>query len=923
MDKAITALLLLLLTVVHGYGQRFGGNPPSVKWRQIDSDTARIIFPQGLERQAATVANLIHRLDRISAPTIGNMHRKINVVLQNRTVNSNGYVALGPYRSEFFVTPRQNSFELGSLPWESTLALHEFRHVQQFNNFRQGVSKWIYYAFGEEGLALANSAAVPDWFFEGDAVFQETWFSSQGRGDLPYFLNSFKSIWSAGKDYSWMKLRNGSYRDLVPDHYPLGYMLVSYGRKKYGVDFWKKVTADAVKFNKVFYPFQHAIKKYSGVDFARFRSDALNYFKDSLASSTDSAARYAGKFRHLVAHELFPQWTDSNHIIYLKSDYDHIPAFVFRDIHSGRETKIRVKDISTDNYFSLKNNFIVYSGYEINPRWGWEDYAVIKLLNHKTGTRKTITHRTKYFSPDISEDGKTIIAVHWDPRGASGLHLISTSSGKIIRQIPNSEELIYTYPKFMGNDSIVTAVRNKNGEMALMSVHLPSGQHHQLTPFTMNVMGFLNVSQDTVNFSMTEKGRDKLFMYVGGKTYELSPPWQDGSAGYYQLASKNGKQVWTTYTAAGYHIVTGLLKPILFRPESRKKIEGDDLLANLKLRNYDVKKYPSTYGLFNFHSWRPFISDPEYAYSITGENILNTFRSELYFIYNSNELYKETGASFSYAGLFPVISASGSFTFDRRFVNTTETRTWNEFNASIGMSVPLSFIHGINTTRVQPSAALVNKQLFYTGASKNQFGNRQFNSSDISLSVTNQENRAIKNIFPRFAQSLYLRHRAVLNKFTARQWGVDGSFFFPGLFTNHSLVVQGAYQSRDTGQQYNFTNTFSFARGYSDVNYPRMWKAGVNYHFPIAYPDWGFGNILYLLRVRGNAFFDFSRIKSLRTGERFDFRSLGLEVYLDSRWWNQLPLSFGLRYSRVLDGKILGLRPNQWEFILPLNVLER
>ncbi len=69
------------------------------------------------------------------------------------------------------------------------------------------------------------------------------------------------------------------------------------------------------------------------------------------------------------------------------------------------------------------------------------------------------------------------------------------------------------------------------------------------------------------------------------------------------------------------------------------------------------------------------------------------------------------------------------------------------------------------------------------------------------------------------------------------------------------------------------------SRGYSDINFPRMWRAGINYHFPIVYPDFGFASIVYLLRVRGNAFYDYSRIKSLRTGIKYELRSAGLEIY--------------------------------------------
>ena len=67
-----------------------------------------------------------------------------------------------------------------------------------------------------------------------------------------------------------MKLRNGSLKDYVPDHYNLGYLLVNYGYEKYGLDFWGKVTKDASAFKGLFYPFQKAIKRHAGVNYQTF-----------------------------------------------------------------------------------------------------------------------------------------------------------------------------------------------------------------------------------------------------------------------------------------------------------------------------------------------------------------------------------------------------------------------------------------------------------------------------------------------------------------------------------------------------------------------------------------------------------------------------------------------------------------------------
>jgi hypothetical protein len=52
------------------------------------------------------------------------------------------------------------------------------------------------------------------------------------------------------------------------------------------------------------------------------------------------------------------------------------------------------------------------------------------------------------------------------------------------------------------------------------------------------------------------------------------------------------------------------------------------------------------------------------------------------------------------------------------------------------------------------------------------------------------------------------------------------------------------------------------------------------------------------------------------------FNSAGTELYFDTRWWNQLPVSFGIRYSRLLQPDWQpGTGRNRWEIILPVNLL--
>jgi len=321
-------LLNFLFISYAALAQQFGGNPPSVSWKQINNKAVRVIFPTGMDSQAMRIASIIDYLAINKPDSLGNKLKKVNLVLQNSTVVSNAYVGLGPFRSEFFTTPPSNNFEQGSIPWNDQLALHEYRHVMQYNNFNRGLSKTLHTLLGDDGLSLATNAAIPDWFFEGDAVFNETVLSKQGRGRLPLFMNAYPTLWQANKKYSWMKLRNGSLKDYVPDHYQLGYLLVNYGHQKYGDDFWKNVMQHAASWKNLIYPFQSAVKKYAGVEYKTFTQQAFA----SVQKNTEKLNEEASDFlfpvnKKYITNYYFPYSVGNDSLIYLKPTHPHRASF--------------------------------------------------------------------------------------------------------------------------------------------------------------------------------------------------------------------------------------------------------------------------------------------------------------------------------------------------------------------------------------------------------------------------------------------------------------------------------------------------------------------------------------------------------------------------------------------------------------------
>ena len=138
------------------------------------------------------------------------------VVLQNQTAVSNGFVTVGPRRTEFFTMSPQRANFLGTFDWLDLLALHEYRHVVQYDKSRTGLTGFLANVLGEYTLSAVSHAAVPQWFWEGDAVGVETALSNSGRGRIPQFGAVFRANLLEKSSFNYSKQFLGSYKDFIP-----------------------------------------------------------------------------------------------------------------------------------------------------------------------------------------------------------------------------------------------------------------------------------------------------------------------------------------------------------------------------------------------------------------------------------------------------------------------------------------------------------------------------------------------------------------------------------------------------------------------------------------------------------------------------------------------------------------------------------
>ena len=921
--RASTVVLFVILTA-HSFvfGQRFGGNPTQLKFKSLQGRYANIIYPEQLSGTAKRVQQLTAAQAMDKQYSLGEASRKVPIVLQPLPLVSNAYVGLGPWRSEFYLTPLQNALTLGSTDWIDNLAIHEFRHVHQYSNFRKGVSKFAYIVAGEQGQALANAASIPDWFFEGDAVFTETRYLNQGRGRLPSFMDPFRSLWSANRQYAFQKLRSGSLKDVVPNHYELGYLLVAYGYGSFGQDFWAKVTNDAARFKGLIYPMQKAIKRHSGLTYSTFVKKAIDSFKLNGPdfSVSPESVKITSNSSRLVTDHLFPVWVGGDSILALRKGYNELPKWTI--YHQGKMINLGIKDIGIDDYFTYKRGYVVYTGYHPDSRWSWREYNDVFVFNIYDRSTKRLTSNKRLFSPDLSNSGDLVAAVSVDNASSSKLVLFGFGQPDKEKIIPNPKGYFYSHPVFSDDDrSLFVIARRPDGTSAIVAINLEDYSEATIVPFVNAPLSFLRLKNRRLIFSVSQGNKNQLWAHDlnNAKHEPIAEAYTGAYAG--DLRQEDEQVVYSSPTADGEQLFSKAAKEKTFSELSDLAPVQQADTGKLDASELSVSKYRDK--LLNIHSWRPFYEQPEWSFTIYGENILNKVRSSFDYVYNENEGSHKVGAELSYGGLYPWMSGGTNYTMNRTFRDSTRFFQWNEWTGNVGLQLPLNFTRGKLFRNLDIQVRMHGVSVDYQ--TKNNVTPRDRFVTYLSQQVTwsMQTQKALQHIFPKFAFVARVQNRLALGPTEARQLGLSTQLYLPGIFRNHSLVLGAGFQGRDTLGQYLFSNNFAMARGYQAFNYPRMWRYSANYHFPVIYPDLGIGNIVYFLRMRANLFYDDMSLKSLRTKRVFNLRSVGSEIYFDTKWWNQQAVSFGFRYSRLLDTGIFQTKPNpnRFEFIMPLNLL--
>jgi hypothetical protein len=924
-----------------------------VKWRQIRTDRYKIIYPAPFEKKAQYLANVMDVICRNETTSLSSKVPSIPIILHTQSVISNGLTVWAPKRIELYTCPPQQTY---SEEWLEQLAIHEYRHAVQISKINQGFSKALYYIFGEQITGGILGLYVPAWFLEGDATVTETAMSKAGRGRSGLFESTLRAqIIEKGRQ-SYDKATLGSYKTFTPDAYSLGYYLVGQPRVKYGIDVWNSALDRVAKYPFMVVPFNSGIHKITGKWKTQLYEETL-IFLDSAWRRQLLATNHPPM--HAITRRNPKNHTDYNHPLMLndstiladKSSIDDVSRFVLIDRKTGSESILLTPGSHIGGTTSIGGDYLVWSEMETDVRWSNRHYAEIRMYNFKTGKQQDLTHSTRYFSPIISSDGKKIATVYVSEENQCYIDILQVPSGQLIKRyaIPDDGQAITPNWSPDGTKIIFTLLTEKGETVATLNT--ATGQIHHLLRFTYNEFtGPAFFYKQFILFSVDHSGAENMyamdtlsrsiFKITSGRFATFDPDFtsdkkhmicsdftSDGLMVVETLIdttswiplNKVNNHGYKLFDALAAQETANIQDSVLQRNIYKMNTSGDIDLAKDTIHGsiYPTRKYSKILNLFNPHSWAPASFNVNNltlkpGVMLLSQNALSTMTAGAGWEYDFNEQTGKFYTSLSYQGWYPVITLRfdiGNRAAFARYHGSTETYrfTWQETNFKAYVSIPWNFSHGRYSRHLQPAIGTTLIGIMHNASTPGNFTSGYIQTMDYRITASQYRHSSQKDVYPPLGQSVDVtyRHTPFGGNNMGSVFGADANLYFPGIFKHHGIWVYGGYQQRDDKDlfAYSFSNLIAYPRGYTSAYDAELVSLSANYKLPLWYPDFSFGSIIYLKRLKLNLFYDWAT--GMNSDYTNNYQSAGGELTADFHVLRfPAPIEMGVRsiYYPITNG---------------------
>ena len=834
----------------------WGVDPPTYRWRQMKQDTYRVVYPDTAEN----IANrMMYYLDAVNKDiSYGYRHPQMSIpfVVHPSNFNSNGLVMWMPRRVEFLSTPDVHSY---SMPWTKQLIAHEYRHAVQYNNLNRGIVKGLSYVLGQQSSTI-GLIFMPLWMMEGDAVMIETEMSTFGRGLQPSFTLAYRAVGDVAKRYKNIdKWLCGSYKDYIPNHYNLGYLLCRQGYRRFGTVMGDDVAELVSRRPYMIVSNSWVLKRLYGSSMPQLFYDTFltleNHWRP-LAQVEESTEPIAVEEPTSYTTYSHPQPLANGALLYLKETLDKPMAFVCVDGATGAERRL------------------AYTGYvssrpavSASGRVWWTEYRQSALFQEKVASQlcyMDLDEPTSAAKPKPRRMRGYKNVLYPTPTEAAGIAWVEyTPDGRYTVVVNGASPYDKRRTPLDYGSEVHGLAWDNTTERLYMLITDDAGMHiavltnEGISPVTRaayTTLSDLRAKDGRLYYGSIASGRDELFMYdlAAQCEYRLSTS-RYGS--FQPMPIDSGRVVATTYDERGYMPVVQSTEcareveyaphpPQILLPATKRwnvvnldTVRFTEASADKIAAQSPPKRFKRFAHAFNIHSWAPASYDP-YALTeessiafnvgatVMSQNILSTMEGFLTWGWNSSEGSVFKG-SLRYNGLGVNLWVNGTYGGTQqiykvavwdpdkaKLVYPNDPEVGRYYSVSAGATLPILLQRGYHT------------QHFTVGASWNFSNGMVANVDEIKIEggqVSNirtigySEGVHLLNLGVSFQDFVRQSHRDFLPPWgvvLSANWGQNpatndfghlvvlyGKLYTPGFAKHHSLSMAASYQTSIGGFQ--------------------------------------------------------------------------------------------------------------------------
>lgn len=851
--------------------------PSWIKWRQIQTGNFRLIYPEKFEKTATSLAKKIDTMITNSHQDLAIEPRKISIILQSHHVEQNGFAQLAPRKIEAFSTPGPASDNTG---WLSNLILHELRHIAQFDKLTGQLKPPFF-----EQLALAlYGIHLPAWYFEGDAVSIETQYSSGGRGRSSFWLLPLSTNLRAGNTYNLQKNTLGSFKDITPSYYATGYAMNTYLTNRFGYSIHERILENMRKNLWRPFNFDRALKTETGLrstTLFQVTTDSLKAAWKSATASTNHFTPIVADNSHFWEHQYLPKRDSAGAVFFLRDNPQQLPAIMKTD---GQHTS-QVAQIGSQlrPYFHLNDRFIVWDELRKDARFGKQTYSIIRIKDLRTGRTRSLSKKSRLYSPVLSQDSKRVYVVQVDENNRSSLLYIDQKSKRTEKITDFPEQYQLLQPMLDDEESKIVAILIAPKGTNLVEIELKTGEWSSLLPWSNIEYQQPYYQGEDVIFQANLNDKGDVFRYQIARDSLIRLTDVEHGA-LHSSISDDSLLYFSNYTPEGYKVVKTSLRPEnkqevkakLWASASVDRRAADTLFLEVKTDTTAIASHPyrPITGLFNFHSLslsnNNFQSFDNYHPGIfwLANDLLQTSEVKIGYQYDLEMEKSIYSAALTYQRYYPKFHLSyqnrGQIGHAKQQNTGGYTRyDFREHLYQLTMQIPLSIYRGAYIYNFGVNIGTSYQKRYNLSAPwLSGFYDEIAFPVNYQLYLGRTRRRSRMDLVPRWGQniSVIFRHTPLESGPSGRMIAIRTNLYFPGLISNHGFRARFSWQQSEG--RYELSQDIPMVSGYAHFDSPRVQNTLLlNYYFPIAYPDWSIGSLAYIKRFHGYLFADYQNVQ--------------------------------------------------------------